>query len=105
MHLCSTKEPQICVKLIIIFQLDIVIANYFFYNVPRKNKKEQLHIQMADKYLLAKRITKILIYAVIAVTVSNVCYINNCYYLKQLVIILFQILYTSSSASNCSIKI
>ena len=97
MHLCSTKEPRILCK--VNNNIPIRHRNSQLFLLYRSTK-EQLHIQLADKYLLAKRITKILIYVVIAVTVSNVCYINNCYYLKQLVIILFQILYVSNCLLN-----
>jgi len=65
MHLCSTKEPKIPCKVnnnILIGRGNIKL---FFHG---RSTKEQLHIQLADKYLLAKRVTNLLIYIVIAAT-------------------------------------
>ena len=70
MHLCSTKEPQILCKV----NNNIPIRrrnNKLFFQF--RSTKEQLHIQLADKYLLVNRDGNILIYTVVTIAFSYYC--------------------------------
>ena len=98
----STKELQILYKV----NNNIPIRrrnNKLFFQC--RSTKEQLHIQLADKYLLAKRVTNLLIYIVIAATTYNGSNINSCNYSKKKTIILFQNQHILLSINNWHIAI